>query len=161
MANQSSTASRREGWVAALVLSGIALFIGGLIWVVYANASIETAKARAEQSAIASSGSCWKDLFNGDDDPCSGSEPDYGTLRAQQVLSPITVLAGLGMFVGGIVLHRRKDRPVPVVAPHMPSATPEDPRQPCTQCGESVPVIARVCRFCGVLLASEERPSTA
>ena len=27
--------------------------------------------------------------------------------------------------------------------------TPTEPREPCPQCGEQVPLIARLCRYCG------------
>ncbi len=56
----------------------------------------------------------------------------------------------LGVFLGWIALVIVLVLPTPT-DPMPVNVLPSggDPRQPCPRCGESIPLAARVCRFCG------------
>lgn len=150
---QPNPSKQRERKVAWLIVSGTVLFIGGLLWFIIASTNLETTRARAEVSSIHNSGDCWMDLFKGRD--CEPTDADEGSLPAQRVLSGLLTLMGLGLFVGGIVVHRRGLRvEQPATTTPVQASLVQEDRRLCPDCGESIAPTARICRFCRASLAT-------
>jgi hypothetical protein len=65
------------------------------------------------------------------------------------------ILPGLAIGGLGALLQRRNSRPTPMLsaAPDPMDVTTE--RINCRECGESIALLARTCRFCGTPLVNE------
>lgn len=146
---------QRKAAVLWLVLAGVALLITGLVW----NARSSMARSVEEVSEEVSGSSCWGNILGFDDHgECEAHNDRLQSLKTQQIASAITALIGVGLLVGGIVVYRRKDKiehSSSNRAEATASPTSTEARQPCPRCGESIPLAARVCRFCNASLALE------
>lgn len=149
------SSANKKSKVLWLVLVGTALLITGLAW----NAKASMERSRAEVSVESSSGSTWSDIGGFGDRGAASEEANshLHSQKTQQVVSGLLALAGLGLLVSGIVVHRRNGKASAAgVAQSEGPATPtgHEARQPCLRCGESIPTVARMCRFCGVSLTT-------
>lgn len=156
-----------------LVVAAVVLFVvGGIVMI---NGSIMVTRGEADQAV--SSYSTFGDVlgFNsGSSAQAAEGARRVSTGHTLQVVAWVMWLAAAALVVTGVRRSRRGSSaalagnqqghaspatytaPAAHPAPVVPVAAATDPadgaveRKPCPSCGESISVLAKVCRFCGI-----------